>query len=159
MLLGGIAAVLFAIVFLSGKRAGIPIAGLIMGSVLAESWSSKIIPSIEAFYPVLFGAPISVIVPVVLVLIPAFLMIGAAPKNHSSLEKLFSSVVFSLVAAVILVAPLGDMAILASTDKVLYDMIILYKSTIISLGVLVAMIDITIGHFKKHKPAGDKKHH
>lgn len=159
MLLGGIAAVLFAIVFLSGKRSGIPISGLIMGSVLAETWSSKIIPSIEAFYPVLFGVPISVIVPAVLVLIPAFLMIGAAPKNHSSLEKLFSAIIFSLVAVVILVAPLGDMAILASTDKAIYEMIILYKSTIISIGVLVAMIDIAIGHFKKHKPAGDKKHH
>lgn len=141
-ILAGLALALFAGAFISKRRFGLLGLALTAGATLSVIWadtaglviaSTGLVPD----GPITEAATLSLIV-----LLPAILLLfhGYAYKNMAA--RIVGSLLFSVLAMAFLIEPIGHVLVLEGAGATVYNQIIYYRDAIISVGVILAVVDI-----------------
>lgn len=136
------AALLFAGAFISKRRFGLLGLALAAGATLSTIWSydAGLLVSSTGFIPE--GPLTNAVTLSIIVLLPAILLLfhGYAYKN--TLSRVIGSLLFTLLAVAFLVEPIGFALPLEGAGADVYAWIINYKEVIISVGIVIAVVDL-----------------
>lgn len=138
----GLAILLFAGSFISKRRFGLLGLALTAGATLSTIWSYEAGLVVSATGLVPEGAITQAATQSLVVLLPAILLLfhGYAYKNVVS--RIIGSLLFTLLALAFLVEPIGYALPLDGVGNTVYSTIKEYKDVIISVGVILAIVDL-----------------
>lgn len=149
----GVALVLFAGAFISRRRFGLLGLALTAGATLSTIWSydAGLVVSSTGLLPE--GVITQAVTQSLVVLLPAILLLfhGYAYKNI--LSRVVGSLLFAVLALAFLVEPIGYALPLEGGGATVYSTLKGYKSVIISVGVVLAVVDL---FFTKPAPRSEK---
>lgn len=149
----GLALVLFAGAFISRRRFGLLGLALTAGATLSTIWSydAGLVVSSTGLLPE--GVITQAVTQSLVVLLPAILLLfhGYAYKNL--LSRIIGSLLFALLALAFLVEPIGYALPLEGVGATVYSTLKEYKEVIISVGVVLAVVDL---FFTKPAPRAEK---
>ncbi|MEK7621346.1 MAG: hypothetical protein AAB395_03250 [Patescibacteria group bacterium] len=132
--------------YFSKKRLGLPSLGLAAGALISQQWSSYVTLFLQDQGIQLIAPPLSNVVIVVLIVLPAILLMSVSGKEHGKIPRLFESFVFGLLAASLLVTALGT-----NSDKILIS-IEQYVKIITVVALITALTNILLTHRPRKKP-------
>lgn len=142
IIFAGVAVLLFAGAFISRRRFGLLGLALTAGATLSTIWSydAGLVVSGMGLLPK--GEITQAVTQSLVVLLPAILLLfhGYAYKNIVS--RIIGSFLFAVLALAFLVEPIGYALPLDGSGAAVYATIKEYKDVIISVGVILAVIDL-----------------
>jgi len=142
IIFSAIAVVLFMASFISRRRFGLLGLALTAGATLSTIWSydAGLVVSSTGLVP--DGVMTQAVTQSIVVLLPAFLLLfhGYAYKNMVS--RIIGSLLFTALALAFLVEPIGYALPLDGFGSVVYGNLQEYKNVIISVGVILAIVDL-----------------
>lgn len=137
-----IAIILFMGAFISKRRFGLLGLALTAGATVSTIWSydAGLIVSSTGLVP--DGVITQAVTQSVVVLLPAFLLLfhGYAYKNNMS--RAIGAFLFTVLALAFLVVPIGYALPLDGFGATVYAKCVEYKDAVISIGVILAIIDL-----------------
>lgn len=138
----GLAVLLFAGSFISKRRFGLLGLALTAGATLATIWSHEAGLVVVATGLVPDTVITQAATQALVVLLPAILLLfhGYAYKNLVS--RIIGSLLFTVLALAFLVEPVGFALPLDGLGNTVYQTIKEYKDVIISVGVILAIVDL-----------------
>jgi hypothetical protein len=139
--------------FVSRRHMGMPALGLTAGTVLAKLWTADVTPLIAQAGVVIERPPLSSLVAVCLTLLPSVIVMARTAKAHSLYHRIYSSVVFGLLAVVLTYNAFASAVVLDDTSKELVLRMLPYDSISITVCIVLALVDV-VYHRKnagKHK--------
>ena len=141
-LLVGIAIALFAAAFFSKRRFGLLGLALTAGATLSTLWSydAGLIVSSTGLVP--DGPITNAVALAVVVLLPAILLFFHGYSYKGMFGRVVGSLLFTALALAFLTEPIGSVIALSGISQDVYNFIVANKSTIISIGVIFAVIDL-----------------
>ena len=120
--------------------------GLVLSQQLARDMSNVLETNAVPVQPLAYSSAASVL----LILLPAFVLLISGPKYQWKRAQLIGSIGFGVFATIILLGPLtADLPTLDPTIKPILDMIAANKAWILSVGVIIAVIDMFAAHSLK----------
>ncbi|MCB9820227.1 hypothetical protein H6796_02935 [Candidatus Nomurabacteria bacterium] len=146
---------LFALAFATKRRFGVLGLALAAGAMLSELWAEKLTPFFSEAGLVIETPPLQTVIAVALVLMPALLLLFSGPSYQDKVMRVVGAACFAILAAALLIDPLGSGLVLVGDGREIYNFIITNKVYIVTTGLMVALIDILGVHtskraYKKH---------
>lgn len=136
-------ALLFLTAYFTKRRFGVLGLALCAGSLLSAMWTADVTPFIREVAGVqLIAPPLSSVVAVSLVLLPAVLLLFSGPTYHSRVQRIVGAAAFALLATSLLLGSLGGGLGLSGTGKEVYDFLLENRNYIITLAIVYALFDI-----------------
>lgn len=153
IIFAGLAIILFAGAFISKRRFGLLGLALTAGATLSTLWSydAGLMVSSTGLFPE--GVVTQAVTQSLVVLLPAILLLfhGYAYKNFVS--RTIGSLLFAVLALAFLIEPISFALPLEGMGAQVYDTVREYRDVIISVGVILAVVDL---FFTKRAPSADK---
>ena len=142
IIFSAVALLLFAGAFISKRRFGLLGLALTAGATLSTIWSydAGLVVSSTGLVPE--GVITQAVTQSLVVLLPAILLLfhGYAYKNLPS--RIIGSALFTVLALSFLIEPLGYALALEGVGADVYNTLKSYKNVIISVGVVLAIVDL-----------------
>ncbi|TAL14146.1 hypothetical protein EPN95_04030 [Patescibacteria group bacterium] len=138
----GLAVVLFVSAFITRRRFGLLGLALAAGSILSGIWSfdaGLVVGTIGVIPP---GPLTTSITLGLIVLLPAIVLLFHGYTYKSLLGRIVGALLFTLLALAFLVTPLGFGLPLSGIGANIYAQLVKYKEVIISIGLVIAVIDL-----------------
>ena len=156
MIFAAIAIALFAGAFLSKRRFGLLGLALTAGATLSSMWSydAGLVLSGTGLVP--DGPLTNAVALSLIVLLPAILLLFHGYTYKGLLPRIVGSALFAILALAFLVEPIGFALPLTGAANEAYTLLIQNKNTIISIGVVLAVVDL---FFTKPAPKKSREHH
>lgn len=148
--------VLFGLAFITRRRFGVLGLALAAGSVLSSLWATSLVRIIESSQPQLSGIAVAGYVAAGLVLLPAVLLLFSGPSYKGAHGRVTGALLFAVFALILVAEPLGSALVLDTVGRTIYSVLQQYKPYIITVGVILAVLDLlavhaTGGHQSKSK--------
>ena len=156
ILFGVIVAVIFAAAFVSSRRFGPLALALAAGFLLAEWWSNWLGSILDGFGMELDWLPNGVIAVLLLLLAPLFALLASGPKYQKKHMKIVSAAGIAVLAAALLVMPLGKFMSLDGQALELYKMFAGAWRYIATTGLVLGVVDLFLAHTASGRSS--KKH-
>lgn len=150
----GLVLALFAGAFFSKRRFGLLGLALTAGATLSVIWyddASRLV-SVTGLVPV--GPLTNAIALSLVVLLPAILLLFHGYTYKSILPRIVGSLLFTVLAMAFLLEPIGYALPLEGTSAYVYNQALYYKGLVISIGVILAIVDL---FFTKPAHLAEKK--
>ena len=93
-----------------------------------------------------------------LVLLPAILLLFHGYSYKNMISRILGSLMFAILALAFLVVPIGHVLPLEGIGADVYHQLLYYKDVIISVGVILAVVDIFFTKPAHKSEKGGKKH-
>jgi len=151
-----IAIALFAGAFLSKRRFGLLGLALTAGATLSMIWNDTAGLMIAGTGLVPDGPYTNAIALSIVVLLPAILLLFHGYTYKGTLPRIIGSALFTILALAFLVEPIGFALPLTGVANDVYSLLAENKNTIISVGVILAVVDL---FFTKPAPKKSREHH
>lgn len=150
--------VLFAGAFISKRRFGLLGLALTAGAMLSTLWSydAGLIVSSTGLVPE--GVITQAAVQSFVVLLPAILLLFHGYSYKKIIPRVIGSLLFAALALAFLVEPIGYALPLEGNGAVVYSTLKDYKDVIISVGVVLAVVDLFFTKPARSTEKSDKKH-
>lgn len=150
-------ALLFAVVFFTKRRFGVPGLALAAGAMLSTLWVGDLTPIIANAGIQIIKPPLSSVVSAVLILLPALLLLSSGPTYKGTIQRVVGSLAFAVLAIALLLEPLGSALVMNTTGKPVYEFFVQYRAVIVTAGLIFAVVDLL---FTKtpHRHHKDKEH-
>ena len=139
---------LFLLLFISKRRLGVAALALVAGSVMANLWSHSISQLITRLGVTFTTFPLEGLVTVVLVVLPVILILPSAQSYHSKLLRMAAALLFAALGASLLLPQFEASVIISGSGKTLYDILSQNRSSIITAGIVVALVDLFLTRAK-----------
>jgi hypothetical protein len=154
----GLAVVLFAGAFITKRRFGLLGLALTAGATLSTIWTydAGLVVSGTGLFPE--GELTQAATQSLVVLLPAILLMFHGSKYKNIFSRIVGSLLFTLLALAFLVEPIGYALPLDGFGATAYDTIKQYKDVIISVGVVLAVIDLFLTKPAHLSEKSEKKH-
>lgn len=155
LVFAGLAVVLFTISFLSKRRFGLLGLALTAGATLSVIWyddASRVI-SVTGLVPV--GPITNAVALSLVVLMPAIVLLFHGYAYKDMFSRIVGSLLFTVLALAFLVEPIGFALPLEGTSAYIYEQAVNYKDIVISVGVVLAIVDL---FFTKPAHLAEKSH-
>lgn len=146
--------IIFAVFYGTKRNVGMPALGLSAGYVLANMWTLRATERISDAGVVLTSPPLQSVVAIVLTLLPALIIIGKATKAHGRTHRLYSSLIFALLAVTLTYTAFASTTLDSTSSKILVQ-ILPYDSIVTTLCIALALVDVL--YHRKHKVSGAHK--
>lgn len=150
VILGIIAAALFAATYFTRRRFGVLGLALAAGFILSSLWAADVTPLVREAGVELLSPPLASVVAASLVLLPAIILLFAGPKYSKRLPRVIGSVAFALLAAALLLPSLYSGLVLDANGKQVYDLLNENRNYIITAAIAYALFDILTIKTPKH---------
>jgi len=138
----GLVLALFAASFFSKRRFGLLGLALTAGATLSSIWSydAGLIVSSTGLVPV--GPLTNAVALSIVVLLPAILLLFHGYSYKGIFPRIIGSLLFTILAIAFLLEPIGFALPLEGTSAFVYKQALEYKNIIISVGVVLAIVDL-----------------
>ena len=138
----GLALILFFGSFLSKRRFGLLGLALTAGATLSAIWENdaSTIVALTGLVPV--GPITSAVSLSLVVLLPAMVLLFHGYRYKALFSRIIGSLLFTVLALAFLLVPIGFALPLEGTSAYLYNQAVSYKELVISLGVILAVVDL-----------------
>lgn len=133
---------LFIVAYFTKRRYGVLGLALAAGSILSTLWVGDLTPIIAQAGFVLIKPPLESVVASLLILLPAMLLLTSGPAYHKAFQRVIGALLFSILATVLLLEPLGAALIIEGTGKEVYDFLTANRVIIITICLVAAVSDI-----------------
>lgn len=146
-----IAAILFALAFVSKRRFGILGLGLAAGTLLSTYWTGTVSNFLTQQGITLVAPPLSAVVATGLLFGPPLLLLASGPSYSKLLARVIGGVLFAAMGTIFilpiltsaLVADAKTMEVLRLADQ--------YGRSIVALLIAYAVFDVMLAHSRKPK--------
>lgn len=136
-----IALVLFVICFVSRRRFGTLGLALAAGSLLSGIWAYDA-GLIVGIFGIRDGSLTSAIISAVIIVLPAIVLLFHGFSYKKLVGRIVGSLLFTALALAFLVEPLGPFLAPNGVGKDIFDAIVDNKSSIVSIGLILSVLDI-----------------
>ncbi len=143
--------ILFLLAFFTKRRFGVLGLALAAGAMLSDLWAQKLTPIIQSTGVEIAVPPLSTVVAVFIVLLPAIILLASGPTYHKKSERIFGASAFALLAVALLIEPLGSGLVLQGDSKTIYDLLYENRVYIVTAGLLIALFDLLFAKTAKPK--------
>lgn len=142
VIFGVLALALFIGAFLSRRRFGLLGLALTAGSTLSSIWSydAGLVVSSTGLVP--DGPLTNAVALSLIVLLPAIILLFHGYTYKENVARVIGSLLFTLLALAFLVEPIGFALPLSGVAADVYNWLVAHKEVIISIGVVLAIIDL-----------------
>jgi hypothetical protein len=151
-----IAVVLFGLAFISRRRFGIHGLALAAGAFLSQLWGNDLGVILSGFNLLPDGFSAVAVSVCIITVLPALLLMFRGKKAKKVITRVFSGLIFAVLALAFIVEPLSSVLPLDATGVVIYTILLQYKGLIIGSGIIIAILDILLA--TTPKPAPEEKH-
>ena len=156
LLFGGVAVAVTALAFVLNRRFGVLALALAAGVLLAELWAEWLAGVIGGLgVSSVVGLPNGVVATIILTVGPLVLLLITGPKGHGKLLRLVSAVLVGVLAAAVLVRPLGKFMTLDADAMKTYKLLSDWWYYVATVGLVVGLVDMSVP--LKAKPPAAKK--
>ena len=138
----GVALILFVGAYVSKRRFGLLGLALTAGATLSSIWTYDAGLLVSSLGLVPEGVITQAVTQSLVVLLPAILLLFHGYSYKSKLSRLVGSLLFTVLALAFLVEPIGYALPLSGFGATVYETLKQYKSLIVSIGVILAVIDL-----------------
>ena len=138
----GLALILFTLAFVSKRRFGLLGLALTAGATLSTMWSYDAGLVISSTGLVPDGPMTNAVALSLVVLLPAIVLLFHGYKYKDVFSRIIGSLFFTVLALAFLVEPIGFALPLEGTSAYLYNQALSYKDIVISVGVILAVVDL-----------------
>ncbi len=153
-----LAVLLFALAYITKRRFGVLGLGLVAGLVLSQQISKETANVLKYLDFPVGTLTFPVVASVLLILAPALLMLISGPKYSEKRLAIGGSLLFALFATLLLLGPISISLVMSDRSlQPLLSSIAQNSATLISIGVVLAVIDTMYAHGKK--PVDKKAKH
>ncbi len=138
----GLVLALFAGAFFTKRRFGLLGLALTAGATLSVIWlddASRVI-SVTGLVPV--GPITNAVALSLVVLLPAILLLFHGYTYKAMIPRIIGSLLFTILAVAFLLEPIGFALPLEGTSAYIYNQALNYKDLVISIGVILAIVDL-----------------
>lgn len=142
VVIGILAATFFGLSFITKRRFGSLGLALAGGSVLANLWTTEAARLVSSAGIQLIAPPTESVVAIILVVAPALILIVRGPIYRSPRIRLFGSALFALMAISLILDPLQMALVIDGSGRGVYDFLYKYRNVFITLGVMMAVVDV-----------------
>lgn len=146
-------ALLFALAFLTKRRFGVLGLALAAGAMLSSLWAESLTPIFVNAGVMIEKPPMITVVSVALVLLPAVLLLFSGPSYKDLPMRLVGAFLFAALALALLVEPLGSAMVLTGDSKTVYNFFVDNRVYIVTVGLVLALLDILATRTSKHHRA------
>lgn len=150
-----IAVLLFVGAFLTKRRFGLLGLALTAGATLSSLWSYEAGLIISSTGLVPAGPLTNAVALSIVVLLPAIVLLFHGYTYKSNVSRVIGSLLFTMLAVAFLLEPIGFILTLEGTAADIYQTMMDYRGLAISVGVILAVIDLFFT--KPAKNVKDKK--
>ena len=140
---------LFAIAFMTKRRFGVLGLALAAGSMLSALWVSDLTPVIAQAGFVLVRPPLESVVAGMLTIVPAVLLLTSGPSYSSGKQRVVGALLFSVLATVLLLEPLGSALVIEGLGEQVFDFMTTHRVVIITVCLAVAVMDLLLAKTPK----------
>lgn len=159
LLFGGVAVAVAALVFVLNRRFGVLALALAAGALLAELWTEWLARVIGGLgVSGVAGLPNGVVSTIILTVGPLVLLLITGPKGPGKLLRLISAVLVGVLAAAVLVRPLGKFMTLDAEAMKTYKLLSDWWYYVATVGLVVGLVDMSVP-LKAKPPAAKKAKH
>jgi hypothetical protein len=145
--------VLFVLSYITKRRFSVLGLALAAGSILSTLWAQELTPVVRQAGFNVQNPPLITIVSILLVLLPAVVLLFSGPSYRDMPRRIIGAVLFASLAFALLIEPLGIALTLEDQGKMVYDFFVENRVYIITVGLVIAIIDLLSVHTSKtHKP-------
>lgn len=137
-----LAVVLFVGAFFSRRRFGLLGLALTAGATLSTMWTHDAGYMVSALGILPEGVITQAVTQSLVVLLPAILLLFHGYSYKNSMARLIGALLFTVLALAFLVEPIGYALPLSGTGATVYATLKEYKDIIISVGVVLAVVDL-----------------
>lgn len=138
----GLALILFIGSFLSKRRFGLLGLALTAGATLSTLWSYDAGLLVASTGLVPAGPMTNAVALSLVVLMPAIVLLFHGYRYKALFSRIIGSLMFTALALAFLLEPVGFALPLEGTSAFLYNQAVSYKGLAISIGVILAVIDL-----------------
>ena len=156
IIVASILGVLFLLAYMTRRRFGVLTLALAAGSILAELWSHELTPLIANLGVVVIRPPLVDIVSVLLILAPSLVLLFSGPAAHQKLQRIVGSLVFALLAVLLMFDALTSALVLDQFAQQSIDYINPYRAALITVCLVLAVIDVLQTHTRRSEPRKKK---
>ena len=152
---GGVLLVCFVLMFFAKRRYGVMALALAAGAMMSSLWVSDLTPLVAKAGVVLVQPPLEVIVAAGLTLIPALLVLFSGPSYHAKGGRLVGSVLFGVLAVLLLLGPMQSGVIVDGTSRPIVAALLNYKPVGVTFLLILAVVDVWVTRTPKpvlHEP-------
>ena len=143
LLFGGVAVAVTALAFVLNRRFGV--LALAAGALLAELWAEWLAGVIGGLgVSNVAGLPNGVVATIILTVGPLVLLLITGPKGHGKLLRLISAVLVGVLAAAVLVRPLGKFMTLDAEAMKTYKLLSDWWRYAATVGLVVGLLDMSL---------------
>ena len=156
LLFGGVAVVVMALAFVLNRRFGVLALALAAGALLAELWAEWLAGVIGGLgVNSVVGLPNGVVATIILTVGPLVLLLVTGPKGPGKLLRLISAILIGVLAAAVLVRPLGKFMTLDAEAMKTYKLLSDWWYYAATVGLVVGLVDMSVP-LKAKAPAPKK---
>lgn len=156
LLFGGVAVAVTALAFVLNRRFCVLALVLAAGALLAELWAEWLAGVIGGLgVSNVAGLPNGVVVTIILTVGPLVLLLVTGPKGPGKLLRLISAVLVGVLAAAVLVRPLGKFMTLDAEAMKTYKLLSDWWRYVATVGLVVGLVDMSVP-LKAKAPAAKK---
>lgn len=153
-----VAAILFVGAYMSRRRFGLLGLALTAGATLSSLWTYDAGLLVSSLGVVPEGVITQAVTQSLVVLLPALLLLFHGYSYKSKLSRLIGSLLFTVLALAFLVEPIGYALPLSGFGATVYETLKQYRAVIISVGVVLAVIDLFLTKPAHLAEKAGKKH-
>lgn len=150
VIFGGVLAVLFLLAFFTKRRFGVLGLALSAGAMLGNLWVGHLTPVIAEAGVKLVAPPLHSVVLAGLILAPALLLLFSGPTYKAKPWRIAGAAAFAVLAAALLLEPLGAALVIEGPGKQAYDIFVQYRVSIITACLGLALADLLMVKLPKH---------
>lgn len=149
-----VTAALFITVYVTKRRVGVLGLGLAAGAILSNLWVGNLTPLVAQAGIEIVRPPLSSVVATVVTLLPALILLFGGPGYKATWQRIVGSLVFGMLAIVLLLEPLGAALVVDEAGKPLFEFLQRNQNILITAGLGFAIIDLLL----TRSPKGHKEH-
>jgi hypothetical protein len=135
---------LFALAFFTKRRFGVLGLALVAGAMVSSLWVADLTPVVAQAGFVLIKPPLESVVAASLTLLPALLLLMSGPSYRASWQRVMGALLFAVLAAVLLLEPLGSALIIEGPGEQLYRFFTHNSVIVITVCVVLALVDLLL---------------
>ena len=145
LLFGGVAVAVTALAFVLNRRFGVLALALAAGTLLAELWSEWLAGVIGGLgVSNVAGLLDGVVATIILTVGPLVVLLITGPKGPGKLLRLISAVLVGVLAAAVLVRPLGKFMTLDAEAMKMYKLLSDWWRYAATVGLVAGLLDISL---------------
>lgn len=141
---------LFILAYVTKRRFGVLGLALTAGAMLSTLWAQTLTPIIEQVGISTSLLPLTTLVSIGLVLLPAVLLLFSGPSYKDRVSRIIGALLFATLALALLIEPLGSALVLMGQGKEVYDFFDANRLYIITLGLIIALADLLFTKTPRH---------